>query len=339
MNKKKLIFISLAILVVISIGYLLTRKSSEPGQTVKKPAFTPFPAKIFTNTKPLSRVRVLASKEAFPKNTELSIIVKKPSPPFTENQAKTWAANLGFSGDVITTKDAIRGSVYLWSSDQAYLNVYTDSKIIEYALLDYNTSRVASPAANEEIIRVAKDFLVRNKFVTENQLALPNITFFGVSGSDSDKLSIVTKQAATIYQVNFSSTVDGVTLIPLDPINAPIYVWVLPNGTIAKAYISDLGTLTQTNERYPLKTYEEVVSQAASATIISLDDGFTSPETTSVENLGEITVEEISIAYLIDSQQAISYQPVYILKGKTVIKNTSGEVSVIMYLPAFVSNN
>ncbi|KKQ74934.1 MAG: hypothetical protein US96_C0021G0001 [Candidatus Woesebacteria bacterium GW2011_GWB1_38_5b] len=335
MSKKTKVIIFGAIgltATIAAIGLSLTLKAPS---TPKISFGTPPPEpNLGSNVKPTTPVSILFTKNDFPEIEQLPLLVLNPSAELDEASVKQIATTFGFTQNPITSNDISRGKTFIWASEKEALTVYFGSKIFEYSLFEAG-AKIQKQFTNEEVVNIAKNFLLTHKIITQEDLGESTINFLGVQ-FDKNTVNLTNRQSANLFQVNFSKKFNGLTLIFLDPLSAPAAVEVLKNGNVTRAKISLLQNIVMTKELYKLKNFDQVKASINQATIISVDDGYISPTEIKAGLLTKITISEINLGYLVDSPNPVTLQPVYVFKGKTTLSETGQTVSVVLYMPALI---
>ncbi len=325
MTRKRIIFLGIFIAVVALAAIFFSLK---PGT---KPGVVPQPA-IPKNLQGEVSITPKFTEVDFEFPTSAPLLTVGKASPLTEMEANEISQKLGFSGAADKVEDAFDGTTYFWNGPDNSLIVYSKSRKIEYSINDISRS-ANKQLSDAAIIDIAKRFLSDKGLLTDNEYDFSFFTFMKES-SDNEGISIVSKASAQIYQVNFSPKVSDTKLLTLDPKVSPIYVWVLPDGRVAKASVIRLGTITKSETNYPLKSYQQVISSLNQATVVSLDDGNINLLNISAGDLKNIDISEIDLAYLLTSATADSLQPIYTLKGITKIEGITSGVNAYVYLPA-----
>ena len=256
-----------------------------------------------------------------------------PQSPFGEEEAKQFADSLGFTNEPIVAEDVSEGTVYLWSGPKDNLIIYTKSRRIESGLNQTPTNVINKQLTNEAVAKISEDFLRKNFLTPSENISFSFFSFFKSAGVP-EGLYQSDREEASIYQVNFSPVASEFKLLTLDPRSAPIYVWVLPDGTISKAVIGKNFEVAFSEEKYALKNYSEFTNSLNKAILVTLDDGNILLSVLPKKDVQKIIVEEIELVYLKDSSDSKICQPVFLLKGKARVQGYEDEVNAQLYLPA-----
>ena len=92
--------------------------------------------------------------------------------------------------------------------------------------------------------------------------------------------------------------------------------------------------MSLSNEKYALKNLDEIKSQIQNATVIQLDYGNILPLSLKSNDIKEVSLNKIEMAYLANSYDSKVYQPVYLLEGESEVSNKPSPVNIIVLLPA-----
>lgn len=325
MTRKKLLIISAIIIVIAAVFFTASKTKPLP----KPPGFIQEPSIPKQLQGDINLTPKFTEKDFnFPKVAALLTIEK--ATPFTESEANSFGSEFGFSSQPDKVEDIVDGATYIWNNIDSSLIVYSKSRKIEYSLNEIPSA--ANKQLSDDLIKNTAFEFLQEKDLAEN-LDFSFFTFLEKPIGD-EGISITTKASAVIYQVNFSPKVAQAKLLTLDPKTSPVYVWILPDGNIARASITKLGNVSKTTNTYPLKNYSQVISSIKSATIVSLDDGNIHIPNLSVQDIKNIDITEIELAYLLESPNTTTLQPIYTLKGTAEFVGLSQKVSAYLYLPA-----
>jgi len=267
---------------------------------------------------------------SFPKN--ISVLELIPGAAISEDEARKIAANLGFTTEPSVSDDVSFGKTYIWSRSLDSLVVYSLPKRIEYSL-NRSPAAINKQLSHEALIKLSEDFLVGKSLVSPDEIDFSFFTFFESVGPP-EGFYITTKEKASVFQVNFSPIKSDFKLVTLDPRSSPVYTWLAPDGTVSKAIVTKLDSISFSGQKYSLKDYNSFVSSLDKATLVTLDDGNILLSVLPKASIRKIVVSDVELAYLLDAPEAKTAQPVYLLKGRAVVKEYSDEVNAVLYLPA-----
>jgi hypothetical protein len=327
--RKRLIIASLIIILILLIGVFVGLRE-EKDEPVKPQPLPELNISKQVESRFVIGTTLKESDFSFPKN--LSVILSEPKPPYTEPEAKEVAANLGFTAEPIAADDLFEGKTYIWPGGEAGLVIYSKSRRVEYSLNE-SPAFINKQLSNKALIKISKDFLAESSLASPDEVEFSFFTFYEKERGGRHGFPFSTKEKASIYQVNFAPIKSEVKLLTLDPASSPIYVWLLPDGTVIKAVVSDLGKLSFSDEKYTLKDYNSFIQSLQSSVFMSLDDGSILLPTLPKNSLRRVTISEVELAYFVDPD-AKTFQPVFLLKGKANIKDYPEEVNALLYLPA-----
>ena len=252
-----------------------------------------------------------------------------------ENGINNIASNLGYTDEPLVMDDVFDGKIYIYRNEESALTASIKNQEFDYTL-NQIPSYVNKQPSDEALIGTARDFLIENGFVSSEDIQF--VSFVYLKETPGQGLYLTSKENAALYQVNFSSEIDDATILTLNPLNTPVYVRILPDGSVFQAHASRLGTVTESVNQYKLKTYEEVINGINDSILMSLDDGNIHLPDISNTSISKITITSIQIAHLLSNSTTTTLQPVYLLKGTASIVGFPTEISASMYLPAILSN-
>lgn len=331
-TRRKITIIAIT-LTIIGLVYIALRPKTAPAPRPNPsiPVGTP---NLQSNTKPRGSVNIAFTKESFPQKTELPLLSINPSisKELDEKEVKQISSTFGFTNEPIIANDITKGKTFIWADETKSLVVYFGAKNFVYS--NYGPAQpTTQKLTDQQIISTAKDFLLKHNIVAESDLGEASI-FFSTVNQQKDVLVETTKEEATLYRVLFSQKFEELPLVFLNPNLAPITVDVIRNGQVRHADITRLENIARTKEKYQVKTFEQVNSSINTAVIMNVDNGAVSLIDTNPDDFTNITLNEVSLGYLIDSPSPVTLFPVYIFKGTTVLKSTKETVSIVMYMPA-----
>lgn len=333
MKKKVLIIILVIILALVAFVVSLPKREKQEERTRLTPSSLEGP-KIpkYVEGGRLIESTIEGVSFSFPE--DLAVLRVSSGNPFGEDEAREFATRLGFADQPIVAEDVSEGTVYLWSGPEDNLVVYSKSRRIEYGLNQTPANVINKQLSNEAVIKISEGFIVKN-FLSANEKV--NFSFFAYLKSTGPPQGFYqsTREEASVYQANFAPISSEYKILTLDPHSSPVYVWVLPDGTVSKAIISKGLETSFSEEKYALKNYEEFSASLDKAVLVSLDDGNILLSVLSKRDVQKIVVNEVELVYLIDSSYSESYQPVFLLRGKARVKGYDSEVNALLYLPAF----
>ena len=328
MKKRKIFIIaSLVILGVLIIVSLFLKKE----ETVVIPLPQPKIPSLMEGSYP---VEIFIEKEDFSFPSKTSVL-KLEKAPLLDQDINNIADNLGFVSDPLIVNDVFDGKMYIYRSEESALTVSLKNQEFDYAL-NRVPSFINKQPSDTALINTAKDFLTQMGFVSSESIEFVSFVYFEETSGQG--LYPTNKESATLYQVNFSSVISDTTILTLNPQNTPIYVRLLPDGSVIKAHANRLGSISKSADQYKLKTYDEVISDINNIVLISLDDGNIHIPDISNKSINNISIFSVQLTYLLDTPTSTTLQPVYLLKGTADISGLPAEVSASMYLPAISSN-
>jgi hypothetical protein len=328
MKKRKIFIIaSLVILGVLIVVSLFLKKEEEIAPPLPQPKIPSllegaYPVETFFEQQDFnfpSKISALKLEKTLLQNQDIANI----------------ASNLGFPVDPLIMEDVFDGKMYIYRSEESALTVSLKNQEFDYTL---NTvpAYINKQPSDAALINTAKDFLTQMGFVSSEDIRFES--FIYLKETSGQGLYPTNKENAMLYQVNFSSVVVDTTILTLNPQNTPVYVRLLPDGSVFKAHVNRLGTISKSTTQYKLKTYDEVISKINDVILISLDDGNVHLPDISNKSIKKISIYSIELAYLLDTPTSETLQPVFLLKGTADISGFPTEVSASMYLPAISSN-
>lgn len=328
MKKRKIFIIATFVILGVLISVVLFLKKEEE---IIPPLPQPKIPSLLEGSYP---VESILKKQDFNFPSKAPVL-KLEKTPLQDQDIKNIADNLGFTSDPLIVEDVFDGKMYIYRSEESALTVSLKNQEFDYTL-NKVPSYINKQPSDAALISTAKNFLTQTGFVSSEDIQFASFVY--LKQISSQGLYPTNKEDAILYQVNFSSVISNTTILTLNPQNTPVYVRLLPDGSVFKAHVNRLGTISKSANQYKLKTYDEVISNINNVVLISLDDGNLHLPDISNKSIKKISIFSIELAYLLDTPTSVTLQPVYLLKGTADISGFPTEVSASMYLPAISSN-
>jgi hypothetical protein len=312
----------------MSIIYIFTRSQVEPSKAI--PGYPKIPEGYRGDAQII--VNIDENDFDFPK--QLPMYTTSELSVLTEEQAKKYANNLGFTFEPEVDPDITEGKVYVWIKEPEEFFVYPKSRKTDY-YTQLPERTINKQLSDDAYIAIAKDFSVNAYVLEKGKLDFVNFVYYvGIPGTGT--LTQTTKENAGIIRVNLKPKLLEYPILTLDPNTSPLYVEVLPDGEVYRSEYHAIQELGKTEEEFRIKSYQEVLDTLNQAVIMTLDLGYFGPSDVPAGDIVRIDINKIELAYLLDSPSSIMYQPVYLLTGKAEIRNVKNPVNTQLYLPALI---
>jgi hypothetical protein len=251
------------------------------------------------------------------------------------------AANFGFIGEPQVFNDIQNGKVLIWNGDVYSLTIIPRKNSVQFV----SNSGIRNLILNsgdkklndEDIKSIANDLLTSKIGIDSNNIKFAGFSYYKIQNG-IENLAKTNKDGAQIIQLNYSEGNFKYPILTTDPDKAQITIQLLKNGEVSNL-TANLGFNFQNSpSEYPLKSYEQFSKEIGSSILISLNDNNVNLPDIKNSDIKKITIDKISLAYLLDlSTQKIS-QPVFLLEGTALVNNFNGPINVSLYLPAFESS-
>lgn len=333
MNKKLIFYASLFILSLVSVVYIIQISKRSPSQKRTQTAGQKAPLaspEIPSYTKKPLNIEVLFPEDGFNFPKSAPLLKAGPGKHLSEIEAQNYANKLGFDNNFFTFNDAEFGKTNIWKGPASTLIVYLGASHLVLTL-EREQNPINKQLSNEAITAIAKKFLIDNSLEGETSLSYPTIIGLDLRSSEP---SVVSIEKADAYKVNFSSLKEAYKIIEINPLDAPISVWLDLEGKIFKVEVKKLGEISPTQEKYSLKSYKEMINAAVNAKIVSINDGNILPGDFPETSIGKVTIQNIDLAYFRENTRAELYQPIYVLSGTVNISGYENALNITLYLPA-----
>lgn len=335
-SRKKTILFLLFVILIPGLILLFVLKKPQIERLISRP--TPPQVRIPTLFEGKPKIELTMTKEDFNFPESTPFLNVSQTSTLTKDEVAEIAKNLDFESEPIIAEDVYEGTTYIYSEKRANLTAWSKSRKIQY-MLNQDPKSINKKLSNEIMISLAKDFLDRSGFISSDNLEFSGFSYLTGSKGGQEGIFSTTKEKATFYQLSFYPKVSDKVILTLNPQNSIVNVWILPDGTVFRVEMIKVGEISKSSREYRVKSYEEVVSSLDSAIIISLDDGNINIPDLSREAISSIRVNEVDIAYLMDSFASTTFQPVFLLKGTASLVKPSDEVNALLYLPALSSSS
>jgi len=335
-NKKIKIIITVILVLLVSLVLfvILKKKNTEKVENI-----SPFPdlsIPSFIENKYNVSFTIKENDVNLPQ--ELPYLEKTQLFSLTKNEASLIASSLGFISDPLDVTDAISGEILIWNSETNFLSVTLKERKIKYGP-NYNpTEKISSVAdkqySEEEMIDNATKFLKEklSSFITNPSF----VSFTYLKPEEGLELFQETdKTNAQVYQLNFSEGNILYPILTLNPQSTNIYVQLLKDGTILNMESTFISETVESTEKFSTKTFEEIVSQALNAEIVSINNGNENLSDVNPSDIKNVFIDNIFVSYFLENQSDEYFQPIYVLKGNVEIIGYSEQLPIVLYLPAF----
>lgn len=318
--------LAIIVVVVLIVGLVLFSMLNQPQtQEITPNVYLPSNSNLETQV-------VLSStydETQFPQSTQLPVMEAKVTNNIDEGQAAGIASSLGIASEITTTSDPELGNIYIAQDENRSLVVYSRDRTINYN----ETGLGGQNLSENELLQKAQTFISTatiNPFTTLNYIS----TSYLRENDTEEGLIEVPKVEANIFKFNFSPTTNNLPLITFDPTSSLGSVLMKPNGEIVNSSITLLGELSASSQEFPLKSLSEVKESLSQAKIIAFNYSEIDPKSIRSEELQEVTINEISLAYLYDGVNRNQLSPIYVLKGSPTKGTIDSSIEVTLYLPA-----
>lgn len=326
LNRKNIILLTF-LLIILFIVFVVTRgfKNKKVTENV-----------IGTNIPTIAGVRGLKSPVEFDSNITFEIpekaaLLKLDAPEkWGEEKVKEISGALGFSKPTVVAKDVNSGITYVYSDQQIGLTLYPEKN---YLIFSQHTPQKQSKTLDENIyVEKAESFI--------NGIPLNNkyyFSFINYSQIDALRESYVQtkKEGANAVLVNLSPYVQDIKIMIKFPDFSLATVYLNLDGSITKAVIREIGKVTPDEQEYSLKTLEDIKNSGNEFVILTIDNQIY-PNLESIKNdILNIKINSIELVYLYENTNSYLLQPVFLIKGKVLLKDRKEETNASFYLPAF----
>src|SRR3989344_2822576 len=288
-NKNKVIVVFLFIIILIGIGIIIASSQSKVRPVPEKiPA--PIIPKQIQGKLPIQKI-VEKKDFDFPKKAPL---LNFAFSELSKEESQSIANNLGFKGEPLTIDDVREGTKYIWSNEIFYFVSTPKIAIIKYGLNNLITSVPSKNLTDEDLVKIASDFLSQNSLLNIEEIKFTSIIFLKES-LQSEGFQETNRDDADVFQINFAYNISDYEIITLKPTEPLIFVQVQKDGTIFRVQVTKLKEIIKTDEEYSLKTYEEVLASLDEAVLMDLVNVYLSIPDLSKEDIKSIDVQKVKL--------------------------------------------
>ena len=241
------------------------------------------------------------------------------------------ATELGF-----TTKPKFQDSddyrFYIWEEEDRFLKV--NSGTGQFTFKGFVTLSVG-PISPQEAETLVKEKMVEWELVDKE---IPTaINFYGSAGMEL--VPVDNPNAANVYEIVFSLSVDGYPLIGFGPAQAVALAQVTNDGKLFTLNYHLLPVSLEEVGTYPLKPAETALYQVqqGQGKILSLKTRPGVETSLSIQNqIKSINLASVSLVYYESIEKQEYLQPIYLFSGTAVLKDDE-VLEVSLYLPAIAT--
>ena len=270
------------------------------------------------------------NETSLPKNVQ---VLNISNSPLELTRLSEIASKLGFPGEPSKTKDVAKGEVYFWQNDTGSFFTYPNARRLEYSSYSLYTNAVNKQLSDADVTKTAEDFLINNGFYDQGSLETASLSYLNET-SPYGGLSKTTKENALLYQVNFYPKTAGYEIVNKNPEDYTISVKVLRDGTVWSAYASVFEFYSTDTVSFPAKGYQETLNSINKSVLVSLTGAYLSAYDLPENSIKKVTINEITLAYLLESSNSTSLLPVYLLEGSAEVNEVKDPLNVTLYLSA-----
>jgi hypothetical protein len=325
-NIKKIIFVLPAIFF-IALLYFISQSIKEVEVPQSKKITSPALPQQFTGN-PAVNVQIDKKIISLPTKLPLIELSKQILDP---NFAYNIASNLGFEEEPIIAEDIRNGTVTIWNKDSSSL-VHTE-KLNEIDYLSSNELQITEiDISVNEKIRIAKDFLVENFGLKDNELSyVKNIP---LHLSQAGGFVEGNKENSILSEIIFTYNTAGYEIVSSQT-KSLVKVRLLNDGSVRETQVTYLGELSKTKEEYPLKSVDDIKTNVDQAEVVGISNIYQRLADFKKDDIDEINVDSIEVAYYLEDLSTSKYlNPIYILKGTAKSNKYPQDLYPTLYLSA-----
>lgn len=328
MNMKKWLKIILVIFFLISVAWILSIYLR--GVSPKKSLLTPSKPNLVQTYKGNLPISLKTTEGQFKYVDKLPFLnISKKN--ITEDYINKVASFMGFASTSIKIDDSQEGLTYFWKNDNATFFAYTKSSKIHFS--SGKSYVVPNKQLSENAVKATVEkFLIDSGILSTDSFSLSNVQFLKeISLNEGFQKS--TKEDFSLYQVNILPKTTAYEIISPSSTESVGYVQLTKDGNIYLFQLILFDNIEKGLTEYKIKNYSVINTSITNSVLISLGGEETPLKDLSRDLIKEIVVDQIDIAYLIDSPISTTLQPIYKLTGMATLSN-GNKTEAILYLPA-----
>lgn len=331
-NKKHIILIGLVI--IIASALFLYNKKSKTTETDKASIIAPSKPVIKSDIEGKFKVENSLNEGDFnfPKTLPtITYINKLIDIEFATNLKNS----LGINEDFLEFNDTFEGKKFIANSDTNYLVVTPKTNIIKYGLANADFDKILDKGyKDEDFVDIATNFLIDNSLFDKNQILYSTIKYLKRSDR-SEGLEESKRDEAEIIAVSFNYLSNKYEIANDFSTKSPIYVEMTRDGRIFNSEIKLVNEIKVGITEYPVKNYQEFISTIDESKLISLGgDYFSVSDLKSIDDIKQMSLKSIKIAYYDNGKTDEYLQPVFVIEADVTIKDSASDTA-ILYLPAY----
>jgi len=338
--KKYWVFVLLATLVVILLAFWLIQKTKPeiPSGPVPSPTagILPQPQSQYSQSLGEGLYYTIFLSETDFSQLPSSLPVYQIKPLTQKEILSRYDKLIKQLGFTVNPQEQERpdGRYLIWQEGENYLQTNLNSGQLLFA------GKVSLSPPDKTLNSLQIQDLVKQKLsawqlITE-EAEIKNIEGFGVAGLEL--IPVENLNQAIVFQIAYSASFEGYPLVGLGPAKNLIEAKINNQGVLNSLIFNLLQVENKPMDYYPLKNYEETsqeIKEGKGQIIEILTPQREERSLPSLKEIQEIRITSVSLVYYVTIEPQEYYQPVFLFKGKMILKEESLSISLI--LPAIVS--
>ncbi|OGM09574.1 hypothetical protein A2159_00315 [Candidatus Woesebacteria bacterium RBG_13_34_9] len=332
---KFILLIILVILIALSLGILNARKQRQKEEKeliTETYAPTPkIPKEYKGQIDKITKFSVDGLTLKFPGELPLLEVSYKN---IALADAKQIASNLKITSEPMQYDDFKDGLKYIWSSENQSLIITPKTSQISYSLGFIEPPKVENKnLENNTLDKIAQNFLSDKIGLSKDKIKLVRIANLVLNPQSNGFSETTDKSKAALFQLNYTYKTSEYEILTLSPSQPLIYVQILTDGNIYSSEITLFDNAKESSQKYLLKEFDDIKRSINEAVLISLLNDYLNISELNKDQIEEITIDKITLAYLLESTKTSNLKPVFLLEGPAKVKNSSANW-VQLYMPA-----
>lgn len=323
------IILSSFLLVLTVVILTMVAKKSSPSPTDRATLPTVKLPNLYQDTLPI-KLEIDKKDVDIPQKAPTLTISTKP---ISKQSATKMATRLGFDFLPIEINDVMVGKKLFWKNELGFFSASLEIGEIYYGQHDLPKTP-DKQLSDADILSTAESYLKTNFPNLSQNYKTSSIAFLALNENLEGGPVKVDQSKADYFNVELIPQQSELEIITLVPNSTPYFVSILPDGSVHSLRISSFKTSTTSEKEYKLKNFADITSSLNQASLVSIEGSFIPVSEIPSNSIQQITVTQISLAYLWEETNQATFLPVFLLKGPISITNINQEVKALLYLPA-----
>jgi hypothetical protein len=254
-----------------------------------------------------------------------------------KNFAESVAASLGYQGQSQEITDVLEGIKYVWYDPESYLWITPSKAQIRYGQNKFSNVDVDKGFSDEELSNIAVNF-IQNNIKVDEDIEVTSVDYLKQAKVKEAGFIDTNRDEAVLFQVNITYSGIDSPILTTSPTHPTVFVQIKRNGEVYKAEAYLFSSHSFSDKKYTLKSKEDILNSLDEAKLMGVKNVYLNLNDLRASRIEEINIEKVHLAYFFnDSTLDTPLQPVFMLEGPIIIKNTTADYARL-YMPALKTN-